>query len=291
MKKAFALSLGVVLALVVALVLLGAPDRWPAVESPPRQGEALDVQALKIGQFSHSPVAISRLVREPQNTWSNLAFVFSGAYLAFLTSLRTSRLVGVAIVGVGIGSFIYHASASYTLRHMDVAAMYALFFALLMLAAVSLHARWSALIDAHVWLLATLALAFAAFATSSRNFVVFGVKPLALPAVTATTSGVLIGSLMLRAWRERTVRTAVRVGMAVSLFAGALVCQVGDRPGGWLLNPESIIQAHAVWHILAAAALFLAVQVLDVVPRQNKATEPTPRSVTTLAVAGVRTTD
>lgn len=75
------LSVVVVLALVVTLAFVGTADQWPAVESPPRQGEALDERALERGEFSHSPLAVGRLIREPQNTWSNLAFIFAGACL------------------------------------------------------------------------------------------------------------------------------------------------------------------------------------------------------------------
>ncbi len=287
MKKAVVLSVVVVLALVVTLAFVGAADQWPAVESPPRQGEALDERALERGEFSHSPLAVGRLIREPQNTWSNLAFIFAGACLACLTSLRASRFVGAALVAVGVGSFLYHASASRSLRHLDVGAMYGLFFAMTALASGSLHSRLRQVTESRVLLLAAAALAFAAFATAARNFVILGVKPLALSTVTAAASSLFSGSLILLAWRKRSLRLAVGVGSAVALFLGAVVCQIGDRPGGWLLDPASGVQAHALWHVLAALALSLAVQMFEVgAKKPNKAPEPTTTPVTSPADAG-----
>jgi hypothetical protein len=49
----------------------------------------------------------------------------------------------------------------------------------------------------------------------------------------------------------------------VALFAVALACQIGDRPGAWLCAPTAVVQPHAIWHILSAAAFVLAVRVLD----------------------------
>lgn len=64
---------------------------------------------------------------------------------------------------------------------------------------------------------------------------------------------VAIGSGLLRAWRRPAVRRTVLVALAL-LAVGSLVGTVGDRTA--LCTPESIWQAHAAWHVLAAAALW-----------------------------------
>lgn len=118
-------------ALALTLALVRDAARWPEAEVPPRQGEAVQRGSTPP---QHLPEALRRLVREPQNTWSNLAFVLGGAALVVTARLRMARGVGVSLVAVGIGSFLYHASASRTLRHLDVGAMYWLFLLLAVLA-------------------------------------------------------------------------------------------------------------------------------------------------------------
>lgn len=266
MKNTILLSFAITLALVMVLRVVGDSSHWPPVEAPPRQGEALDSEALKRGQLTHSPLAIARLVREPQNTWSNLAFVFAGASLACTARLKASRLVGGAIITVGIGSFLYHASASSTLRHLDVAAMYGLFITMIMLAGASLHPRIRTVVESWIGLFAAVALAFATLAAVYRNIIILGFKPLALSLVTAAASVLFIGALIIHAGKKRTLRTTIGVVVAISLFLCAVMCQVGDRPGGWLIKPASAVQAHALWHIFSAAALLIAVRLLDVRP-------------------------
>jgi hypothetical protein len=263
MKKVLTVSAAVVGLLLLLLGLVGHGGKWPAVENPPGQGEALDARALQLGQVSHSAAAIGRLIREPQNTWSNLAFVFAGAYLACCARLRMSRLAGVALMAVGVGSFVYHASASRALRHLDVAAVYGLFFATTLLAVGSVQARWSTRLEAHPGFWAAAGVAFAIIAAGARNVLVLGVKPLALSTVTAAASSMFVGALVFLAWRSRSRRAAVEVGVTVALLLAAVACQLGDRPGGWLLNPEAAVQAHALWHVLASAAVFVGVQLID----------------------------
>src|SRR4051812_4180964 len=99
-------------ALVAGLAGVARPERWPPPEAPPQQGEAAcdaSRTSSKTG-LTHSSQALGHLIREPQNTWSNLAFVLGGAWLVSARSLRLARITGVALIGVGAGSFFYHAS-------------------------------------------------------------------------------------------------------------------------------------------------------------------------------------
>lgn len=263
MKIVAKISFVTMAGLLVALIWVEHPERWPALEHPARQGEALDILALQHAQFVHSGQASGRLVREPQNTWSNLAFVLAGAVLVSRASTGSVRLIGAALVAVGIGSFLYHASASRALRHLDVGAMNGLFFTTTVFVTTRYSDRFRARVESYIWVVAVAALGFAVIATLARNFVLFGVKPLALTTVTAGAATVLIGALILEARRRRSIRVVVHVAAAIALFFLAVICQIGDRPGGWLLSPDSPVQAHALWHVLSALALFIAVRALD----------------------------
>src|SRR4051812_47378339 len=107
MIRAIGIFVAVLSMLLLALAWVHAPDNWPPVEPKPYQGEAADL--TKAG---HSAPALARLIREPQNTCSNLVFVFGGAFLFATSRTRGARLIGVPLVAVGVGSFLYHASAS-----------------------------------------------------------------------------------------------------------------------------------------------------------------------------------
>ena len=279
MRNAFVISLVVMLGLVGAVAIVGG--NWPAPENPPRQGEALDIAALEHGVVIHSQVAVSRLIREPQNTWSNLAFIAAGAYLVSRRLSRSARLVGGALIAVGIGSFLYHASASRSLRRADVAAMYGFFFATSALCVGSLSRTVGELLERRGFWLSIATLAVALSATAGRNVVVLGAKPFSLVVATVAASAILIPTLIVVALRRRSARTLSLVAAAVGLFSIAVICQIGDRPGGWLCAPGSVVQAHAVWHVLAAVAALLAVLALEKKP--NQSSEPTPTAGTSAA--------
>jgi hypothetical protein len=254
---------------VLGLGLVFAPEFWPAAESPPQQGEALDSGKLADGHAVHAASALARLIREPQNTWSNLAFVICGAWLAIASTRKISRMVGMALMLVGIGSLLYHASASTFFRILDVGSMYGLFFTLFFLAAGSFNARIEKLTRDHPALLLSSAALFAVVLTLSRSFDLFGFKPLSIASATVITSLLLIGSGLYVILKQRA--GWLRGFAALTLFALAAACQIGDRPGGWLCDPNHVIQAHAVWHVLSALALLLYVQLVDRFDTSNKA--------------------
>src|ERR1043166_6388299 len=126
MKRTLLLSAAVIAVLLASLAVVRDASRWPEAENPPLQAEAAIVSRDAVDP-THSPEALGRLIREPQNTWSNIMFVFGGAYLLSTSASRIARYTGIALIAVGAGSFFYHASASVALRHFDVAAMYWLY--------------------------------------------------------------------------------------------------------------------------------------------------------------------
>jgi hypothetical protein len=261
MKNAFIITAAVLLGLIG--IVLAAGKHWPGPETPPRQGEALDTVALERGVIIHSQRSLSHVIREPQNTWSNLAFVMVGAHIVSRGFSRRAKMVGVTLIAVGIGSFLYHASASRTFRHADVAAMYGLFFATSVLCVGSWHYRLADVLERRVMELSIITVIVGVCAAVGRNHVIIGVKPFSLTVATTVASTIMILSLGVPVFRRESLRTTLLAGAAVVVFAVAVVCQIGDRPGGWLCAPDSIVQGHALWHILSAAAVFLTVLTLE----------------------------
>jgi hypothetical protein len=250
-----------VIGLLAGLVWVGDATRWPAAETLPQQGEATDAQAADM--LVHSSAALARLIREPQNTWSNIAFVFGGAFLLASARQRVTRGVAVTLIVVGVGSFFYHASASRVLRHGDVAAMYWLFMMSVPLCVSALVQRWRARIDHLTVALVIFTGMLAVLVTASRNTPLMGFKPLSLHLATALTAAMVILSIAAVAHRRSTLAAALQLLGIVTLFGIAAACQTNDRPGRRLYRPDLPLQAHAVWHVLAAVTFVWAARFLD----------------------------
>jgi hypothetical protein len=258
MRRTLSLSAVVLFALLGCLAFVREPGRWPAPERIPFQGEAADA-ALR----GHSAAALGRLIREPQNTWSNLAFVVGGAWLIGTRRTRVARALGIPLIAVGIGSFLYHASVSELLRQFDVGAMFWLFVMVAMyLLSIVAPAKQQALEDNIVT--STIALCVvASLLTVARNLTLFGFKPISLASITGLTSAALLLTLAATTRRKESLSAALQLLGIVTTFGAAVFLQVSDRPGGTLCRPTALIQAHAVWHVLAAIAFVWAIGLLD----------------------------
>ena len=270
MAKTAGITLIVTLLLVLTMMMVARPERWPPPEMPPRQGEALALESPVGHRAVHSEEALSRLIREPQNTWSNLAFVVGGALLIAGSPRRSAQALGVALIGIGVGSFLYHASASRTLRQLDVAGMYWLFIMAVIVSTAVFFPRLKDGIEARVGIITVFSGVLAILLTAGRNMRVWGVKPFELSTTTAITATVMVLALCLTGWRRRTLRAAWQIAVVLMFFGVAVVCQLGDRPGGWLCNPDATVQAHALWHIFSAAAFVMATIILTAEGRDGK---------------------
>jgi hypothetical protein len=102
--------------------------RWGPAEKPKAQCEALDSTTLAPSLRTALAVAYQSrvapaIIREPQNTWSNLAFVFVGAVIWMSDRRFFARLLAAALVALGLASGLYHASLIAAWRNVDVATM------------------------------------------------------------------------------------------------------------------------------------------------------------------------
>lgn len=258
---AYAALITAMVATVLWLFLYGlwSPAAWPTPERPPKQGEAADVVRLPSGAAVHSPSALHRVVREPQNTWSNLGYVLVGALLAGRFPGRLLRGLALALIGVGVGSFLYHASASSALRAVDVGAMYWLYGHCALLAAASLWARFGAWCERWAVTLTTGLLIGSAAVTFHRQEQIWGVRPFEITLVTTEVVILFAVAILANVIRVRRWSALGWPSVSAILFAAAAAFQVGDRPDGWCWNPRGTVQGHALWHLLSAAAIGIAV--------------------------------
>ncbi len=228
------------------------------------------------------------LVAQPVNAASSLTYVLVGAWLVRrgLAGAPSRRRVpvtyGLTVIAAGIGSVDFHGPASGGARWLhDLGAAAPMeFIALLDLAllrgleptaalvplagAVAASGLAFALVpDASVPLLATLAaLAVAAEVAVLRR----GLRPWRTGAGSGRRGGTGLGRGAPGSGRPpgagsgRLAAYRLAVGSAAT---GAAFNLLG-RTGGPLCDPDSLLQGHALWHVLTAVALGAwAVAVLD----------------------------
>ena len=201
---------------------------------------------------------------QPVNAWSSLAFAVVGMVLIASVSQaprsdRTLRVAfGVLMVATGLGSYLYHGPqpAAAGFAH-DVTFLAMLWWLILMNPTLPYgHTRRSA------WI-ALVSITIAASALL-----------IALPHSTNLLTGISIVALIAS---DVLIR---RIGgingrwytAALLLLAASLVVNLLGRSGSATCDPDSLIQFHALWHALSAAALG-AYYVATTVPRNQ---EPSP---------------
>jgi predicted membrane channel-forming protein YqfA (hemolysin III family) len=192
------------------------------------------------------------LVRQPANTVSSLGFLVVALWVATRPARReatrrsalghaeTWLFVG-SLVWVGLGSAFYHASLTFVGQVIDVSGMY------LVATFILLHRLGPR------WRLAPL---WSALGFVLANALLMAVQ-VSAPSLRRVVFGVLLVTALIVEWRSsRAGRRWLAKGAL--LMAVAFLIWVVD----WqrmVCAPQSLVQGHAVWHLLgalAAACLF-----------------------------------
>ena len=195
-------------------------------------------------------------VAQPVNAYSNLAFVWvglmilgdaAGAQTAAASSnpMRSQpaypAVFGAAVVAIGLGSLFYHASMSFAGQWFDVMGMYLLATFLVLYNLARLRPMSGG------------AFAWAYIAANALLGVLLVLAPEARRQVFAA---LVVGAVIL----EAVVFILRRPRIRAVYFAAALAC-FALAYGIWILDnarilctPESLLQGHAAWHLLSAAA-------------------------------------
>lgn len=187
---------------------------------------------------------------QPVNSLSSAAFVVAGLWLVWYASRRARltwplALVGGAMVAAGIGSIAFHGPMGPWAQFLHDAGLAAIPVSFLAIGVSSLQnsRRGSA-----IWILIPSAIAVIAALV---------IWPGASNAVTITAITAVVVTQGLQ-WRadprplDRSGRMWFVVAGVVSM--AAIPFQVLGRTGGLLCDPSSVLQSHALWHVLSAVA-------------------------------------
>lgn len=179
---------------------------------------------------------------QPANGVTSLAFVVAG--IAIATGQRGERasryLFAVLVAATGVGSVIQHGpNPSWADLAHDLPLVALIAYVVVDAAADLIGRRLS-----HAWwTLPSLAL-----------MPVIVAAPQLADVAQAAMAAVAIGVSLQRA-RVRPELRAILVAAMLLLGVGALIGTL-SRNGWPLCRPDSLLQGHAVWHVLAAGALW-----------------------------------
>lgn len=229
------------LGIVLLLMLLG-PD-WSAY--PPATCTATRC-------FCEMPRA-GALIVQPANSWSSYGYAFAGFLMIVLARGRgwdsafaplAAIVFGVTAITVGLGSVLLHATLTLWGQFFDVVGMYLVSGFML----VSALARWLRIPDRRAVMLYVVLCA--ALITVL----------LAVPEVRRWLYAVvLIAAIVIELGFARPRRPGVKVSFyLLGIAAKAIAFTIWNLDQhGQLCAPQSLLQGHAVWHLLGALALWL----------------------------------
>jgi Ceramidase len=191
------------------------------------------------------------LILQPANSWSSFGFVIIGVWIALTSNAKQGNSAftgyaaiwfGLTAIVIGVGSFLLHATLTLWGQFYDNLGMY-LTSAFLIAYAVRRWRGWSDARAVALYLgLCAILLSFLVAIPETRRWL-FAV--------------ILIGGIILELGFARPHRP----GIAPRWFVWGIVLQATAFAiwildlNGTLCNGPSLLQGHAVWHLLNACAL------------------------------------
>ena len=241
----FPVLIAVMISLVTVIALVALPatvwDDWqPAT-------------CLKTGCFCES-ANVQSPVRQTANTYSSLAFVFSG--MIVLSRMRQkhsakrlqggySAIMGISSIIIGVGSAFYHASLTFIGQFFDV-------FGMFLLTAFMLVYAWERIWNLRLTTTLSLYLALNLFLSWLQ---------IAIPDTRRYVfTIILIVALLCEYYFRMKAKPQIEVHWlryGINLLAVAYIIWILDNTRT-ICFENSLLQGHATWHILGAVSvLFL----------------------------------
>lgn len=190
-------------------------------------------------------------ISEPANTWSNLLYmVFAVIIIAQngKDSRYELRWMGPAMFLMGLFSLVYHASNNYLTQLFDFIGMYLLVFWMLVI-----NLRRAALIERSRQ--TPVFVAMSLIGTGLVHVLYLAEIKFQL-IVAAAALGIVITEFLAQKVRKVPL---INFGIGLGFLTVAQLASLADGTRLYC-EPDSWLQGHAVWHILAAIGLFFAYQ-------------------------------
>lgn len=192
-------------------------------------------------------------VKQIVNTWSSLAFVFTGFIVLGVTMLSPkinndrlinlyAYMIGLAAILTGSGSAFYHASLTFTGQLFDILGMYLLATLMLVYAWERIY-QWRVHQTILVYLFLNIFLTVIQIIIPDTRRYVFAI--------------ILVLALIFEYVFQLVKRPKILAGKlnwGVGLFAFAYIIWILDNTK-IACAPASLFQGHALWHILGAIAV------------------------------------
>lgn len=239
-----------ILAAVVLSLLTGVASVAGLAALGPDWAQFAPASCLATRCFCEVPRA-GALILQPANSWSSFSFVAVGFWMMLAGGRRGAQpfsgfpvvWYGISAIVIGVGSFLLHATLTLWGQFWDVVGMY-LFSAFTLTYAVT---RWRALSQTPAavlyFVLCAVLIGLLVVMPETRRWM-FAV--------------VLVADIAVELIFARPKRPGVEVRWylwGVALQATAFAIWIADLTGAWC-NGGSLIQGHAVWHLLNAGAVW-----------------------------------
>jgi hypothetical protein len=244
MQKTFPIFIALLISLATLFVLWSLPAN---IWADWRPATCLTTGCFCESAAPHSPV------RQPSNSYSSLAFVFSGMIVLSQMQNHASRrfpgvysaIMGVSSIIVGVGSAFYHASLTFIGQFFDV-------FGMFLLAALTLVYAWERIWNLRLTTTLSLYLALNLFLSWLQ---------IAIPDTRRYAFAVvLLLALAFEYYFRLKKKPQIEVRwlwIGTSLLGSAYIIWILDNTR-LVCFANSLFQGHAIWHILGAiAVLFL----------------------------------
>lgn len=190
-------------------------------------------------------------MRQTANTISSLGFVFSGALMLAYKRPPAQRLptsyssvMGISCIIIGLGSAFYHASLTFIGQFLDVFGMFLLAVFMLVYA---FERIWTLRLPTTMGLFLTI------------NIFLSGLQ-IAVPDTRRYVFAVvLIVALFFEAYFRRKANPRIDVKplrLGIGLMAIAYIIWILDNTRT-LCFETSLLQGHAVWHLLGAVSVWM----------------------------------
>lgn len=214
------------------------------------------------GQYCEA--ARDGLIKQPSNTYSNLVYMFFGLLFAWniykgkyvqnsnsLTKTVSMPLFFCSmVVLMGPASMAMHASESHLGQYFDLLAMYMICSLMFSNASNRLFKLKNIQF-------------FAVFCISLITCHIFHFADFSIPIIGDSASAVfaffLVTSMLMELYNKLknnpTISFKFAIYCSLTFLLAAYIRTIGKDEHPWC-NPDSLIQAHAIWHILSGVAIY-----------------------------------